>query len=745
MDIDIPSASLTKGRGTMLASVRVRKGAELRGHALGTNVPLSKLRAMGMLADAVEGYGSGSVEVFGKLDAPAFDASINLSPVQIGGSVLPASSFGVKLRPIEKQKVTLGKTSCGGDISPEFDLAEYRRDEPQGLFHVSGKVFGGQVDLQGLEITQQREKVLRGVVELKDLDIGALSELVPQVAVAKERPHGNMSGTVHLVQLPMERPLDAAARIDLSGLTLGYGQGTIEVIGGETQPFELGGGKLHIPGLVIATQGPRGERAVVDLAGSVKDLDRAPNVDLALNLRPIDLSQLSLEGVDRAKGRIQGQLRAKGPIDKLVYSGGLALTGGELTLPDITLSRIEVAVEVDSDELKITRGSARMGNGTLQLGGSAKLRDLEVLGARAVITARNVSLPMERGLEASADSTLIATWKPGVKGDDKRSLPRITGTVDLKSFRYTRPVTMNADISALAQRGQRTEFESYDPEQDMVELDITIRSNRPLELSNNLLEADLEIDKSGLQLAGTNQRFGMRGDIKLKAGGRIQLRQHEFEIREGHVRFNDLTEIRPEVDVTAVTEYRRYSTASATSGTDTGGSSSATSGAAGGRWRIQMHAYGDAEELKIDLSSNPELAQDDIFLLLTIGLTRAELDQQQASVGESVALEALGTLTGADKAVTKAIPVIDDFRFGSAYSSRTGRTEPTVTIGKRLAERIRASVTSGVSDSREVRSNVEWRLNRRVSIEGSYDNVNDLTSSSLGNLGADIRWRMEFQ
>ncbi len=159
-----------------------------------------------------------------------------------------------------------------------------------------------------------------------------------------------------------------------------------------------------------------------------------------------------------------------------------------------------------------------------------------------------------------------------------------------------------------------------------------------------------------------------------------------------------------------------------------------------------MRAHGDADKLKIDLTSDPALAQDDIFLLITIGLTRAELDQaQSASVGESVALEALGTLTGADKAVTDAVPIIDELRFGSAYSSRTGRTEPTITIGKRLAERIRANVTSGVAESREIRSNVEWQLSPRVSVEGSYDNVNDISSSSLGNLGADVRWLMEFE
>jgi translocation and assembly module TamB len=195
------------------------------------------------------------------------------------------------------------------------------------------------------------------------------------------------------------------------------------------------------------------------------------------------------------------------------------------------------------------------------------------------------------------------------------------------------------------------------------------------------------------------------------------------------------------VDVTAVTEYRRYGGSMDASSAPTSSSLPSTSG----EWKVSMHAHGDAETLRIDLSSQPQLSQDDIFLLLTLGVTRAELDQVQSSaLGESVALQALGALTGADQVVTEAIPVIDEFRLGS-LSSRSGRSEPAVTIGKRLSERIRAFVTSGLSESRDVRSNVEVKINRKVSIEGSYDNVNDISSSTLGNLGADIRWRMDFQ
>jgi translocation and assembly module TamB len=68
-----------------------------------------------------------------------------------------------------------------------------------------------------------------------------------------------------------------------------------------------------------------------------------------------------------------------------------------------------------------------------------------------------------------------------------------------------------------------------------------------------------------------------------------------------------------------------------------------------------------------------------------------------------------------------------------------------VSVGKRITEDVRATVTTGLSDNREVRSNIEWKLSRGISVQGSYDNVNDVSSSALGNIGADLRWRIEFE
>jgi translocation and assembly module TamB len=322
----------------------------------------------------------------------------------------------------------------------------------------------------------------------------------------------------------------------------------------------------------------------------------------------------------------------------------------------------------------------------------------------------------------------------------------VTGDVTLTQFEYTRPINLATDFNAFGVRAKRTVVDTYDPSLDALTLDLRVKSRAPLRIKNNLVEVSLGIDSGALSVTGTNQRLGLRGDLKAQAGGRFHLRANEFDIRQAYIRFDDPTRIAPNVDVIAVTEYRRYTDTTASSSAAAGGV--ATAQRAGSIWRITLHAYGDSENLRLDMTSDPPLSQEDIVLLLTIGMTRAEVDQLQAgSLGASAALEALATVSGADKAVKEAVPIIDDFRFGSAYSPRTGRTEPQVTVGKRLTDNVRASVTSGLTSDqdRELRSNIEWRLNTQVSVQGSYDNINDVSSSTVGNVGVDLRWRLEFE
>ena len=91
-----------------------------------------------------------------------------------------------------------------------------------------------------------------------------------------------------------------------------------------------------------------------------------------------------------------------------------------------------------------------------------------------------------------------------------------------------------------------------------------------------------------------------------------------------------------------------------------------------------MHASGDTDEPKLRFTSEPALQQHDIILLLQVGMTRAELDSSLgSSLAQTVGLEALSAAAGFDQAVKSTLPLIDEFRIGNQYSSKTGRPEPT--------------------------------------------------------------------
>ncbi|MCA9601484.1 MAG: translocation/assembly module TamB domain-containing protein, partial [Myxococcales bacterium] len=289
------------------------------------------------------------------------------------------------------------------------------------------------------------------------------------------------------------------------------------------------------------------------------------------------------------------------------------------------------------------------------------------------------------------------------------------------------------DVAASFVRGafrtERTTVRRYDPEQDMVALDIRVVQGAPFRIANNLISADVRIrtQDQPFRIVGTDQRLGALGTLEIPRGSML-FRSSRFEIRRGVVDFADGTRINPSFDVAAFTEVRR------------------SSGFTGPNWRVNLHAHGDLDAFRLDTSSEPALSQEDIILLLTMGMTRAEADQLQAGdVTESAALEALATVTGINREVRRAVPVIDDFRVTSQYSPRTNRTEPQVAVGKRITDSVRLSAATGLSDSRQLKTAVEWRVGDQTALQAAYDNVNASTASSLGNIGVDVRWRLEFQ
>ncbi len=749
-ELDVHALTLHKVRhekdgstvGSVLGSFKTDIGGAIHGNFVLEGVPLSRVQTLGAIGADLDGSVSGIAQVFGTFDEIKMDADVDVSPVVYKSGHYGASQLHVSLLQTTPPAPSLGRTRCGGLIGGLFDKEAYLRDtSSHGEFTVTGDVAGGQIAVRKFSMSRAKVPVIAGALSLRRLDLAAVGR---SLGIADAPPAGEVSGELIIDKIIQGQYASAIVRFAPSAMFVEREQKRISL-----RPtgawLTLVDDTLTVSPLAFDLFTPAGLTGSISVHGAATKVTTNPQLDFDAQLMPVDLGVLVgvVDKLDAAKGTLEGSVHMTGPARDPDVEGGFHVRGGELAIKGVpgAIQNLDIDIVADTSELRISRATAKFSGGTLSITGRAPIRNLSFAGAEANIEVRGVRLTPSEGINVGMDADLTLSLGNG-NAVDGRTLPKLGGDLTLTSFEYTRPINLASDLSSLGGgKSKRTVVDTYDPSLDVLSLDVRVHSRVPLRIKNNLAELSLVMEGDTLTVSGTNQRMGLRGGLKAQPGGRFRLPfgASVFEVKQAFLRFDDPTRIAPNIDVFAETEYRRG---------DSGSSAPLNGSTArgGSLWRIGLHAYGETDDLKIEMTSDPPLSQEDIVLLLTIGMTRAELDQLQAgALGAGAALEAFSAVSGASNAVRDAIPVIDDFRFGSAYSPKTGRTGPQVTIGKRITTDVRANVSKGLSEDNDLRANVQWRLSNRVSLQGSYDNVSDVSSSSVGNLGLDLRWRLEFE
>jgi translocation and assembly module TamB len=779
-EIDVRSLSLVKvkkeGRaplGSVLGSVAVHRGGALRGSLVLQGFPLGRADMLGTAAAKVEGAASGVARIGGSLTAWEIDADVNMTPVRILGVPFGGSDLHIGMNQLPPKAKVIGKTLCGAPISQPFDKEAYLKDTSvQGNYTVDGALFGGQVKVEKLVVTRQKSPVISGRIGLSRFDLGPLGKLLvvdespeAEAAAVGASPAlgGEITGELEIDRVATDDIAHARGRFTPRAMRVSRGTQTLSL---RTSPSSAAGAPVgppivisladdavQLPPVTFDLAAPNGFKGAFALKGGATKVTRGAELALEAELSPIDLGILVgiVPRMSRATGTLSGKVLVRGKATQPEFDGQLKVRSGEFGFKGLPggLTEVEIDLVADENEARVTRASGHFLGGDISMTARMPIKGGQLGIAEATITGRQLYVAPSEGVKTTLDADMQITLNPTATTAAGR-LPQVGGEVTITAFEYTKPITI--DLTGF--RGaKRTVVENYDPTLDSLALGFDVRSRVPLRFRNNLVDAQLAIDPRGLRVTGTNQRIGLRGELTTLTGGHVRVFANDFEVQKGSIRFDDPTRIAPHVDITALTEYRRYNNTLATAGSGgantTGGAATtggiSSGGQGGGLWRITLHAYGDADDLKIDMTSDPALSREDIFFLLTIGLTRAEVDQVRAgSVYASAAFEAIGTVSGVDRAVKQAIPVIDDFRPGTAYSPRSGRVEPNITVGRRLGENVRARLTSGLAEDPQLRSTIEWRLGRSFTVEPSYDRINTASSSNVGNFGIDFRWRLEF-
>lgn len=746
MDMDLHAATLhKKGGGTVLATGTVRRGGNLNMKVTASGVSLAALSALPATNIPIEGAIDAVAEVGGTFDTMKIVADANISPVKVEGFTLDRSRLRVVREPLDKVEASLQPDAkgCYQKVVPKpFDVAKWTADRPDGEFAITGTLFGKSIQLDDFRVTDQRKKIARGKIAIRGLDLAPLSLLRPEntadVLEGKAEPapmvpvSGSASADVTLIEHPVSEWWNSVGRIE--GITIDATRADVSIATVKPTPtIAFGKEGVSLPTTQLSLK--FGDAPTKVLVGAnitrFPDDSKPPALAATIDLPTIPLARLEEfmpKFIDRAEGTARAKLAVGGTLETPTWDGELRIEKGAFTFKQFAMPLVGVdgTIKIDPKKgVQIDKLHGELGGGTIDATGGVALKGTNIGDADFKFAMRGVNFRQGDDLSMTFDSDLRVTWSPPEPGE-KAKPARVEGVVDVDTFLYEKQIKI-FDVSAI-QAAKRTEVEAYDPERDMVAFDVEVRSKRGFKVKNNLVDATLAVGQSGLRVVGSNQRWGLLGELGVIKGGIFKLRRNDFDIREGILRFEDETKIDPNIDVSAVTEFRRAASAGSTA-----------------EWRIKMHVYGTRDELKMDLSSEPNLSQEDLVWLLTIGMTKAESAQIGGNVASGAGLELLANVSGVNETLSQAIPVIDEFRFGSAYSLRTGRTEPQVTFGKKLSDALRASVTQGFGERREIQANIEWRLMKGVSLLGSYDNVNDVSSQGLGNFGFDLRYRLEFE
>lgn len=747
MDLDVHGATLKKkGGGTIVASGGVRRGGLLNMKVTAAGVNLKSLAAMPATKIPIDGAVDAVAEVGGTFDTMKIAADVWMTPVRVGEYTLDRS----KLRVIREPLASIAPSPAPDEKGcypksklPPFDPMKWATDPLTGEFSLTGELFGGAVKFQDMRLTDARKKVARGKVSIRNLDLGALSLVRFETAEESLGTENDKAAVVPIVgkasaDLTLEKyPLDAwwnsVGKVENITVDIARGDLGIATVA-PTPTLSFGATGVTLPQTTLSLRFGEVPTRVVLAAKILRHAGdtKPPDLEAYIDLPAVPLKRLEEflpRFVERAEGIARARLRVSGTLATPTWDGEVAIEKGAFAFKQISMPLIGVNGKIKIDPkrgISIENLKGELGGGTFEVTGGAGIKGTKLGDVDVKLSAKAVNFRYGEGMTTTFDADIRTTWSPGDLGQPSDPA-RVEGVVEIDSFIYEK--RMGASILGSGVGGsKRTDVDVYDPAKDTATLDIEVKSKHGFRVRNNLVDATLGIGTGGLRVTGTNQRWGVLGDLLVQKGGVIKFRRHDFEIIDGALRFEDDTKVDPNIDLTAVTDFRRAASAGSTA-----------------EWRIRLHAYGTKDDLKFDLTSDPTLSQEDLIFLLTIGMTKAESAQIGANVAGGAGLDLLANVTGVNETLSQAIPVIDDIRFGTAYSLRTGRTEPQVTFGKRLSDALRASVTSGFGERREIQANIEWQITRDFSVRGSYDNVNDVSSQSLGNLGVDLRYRLEFE
>jgi translocation and assembly module TamB len=536
---------------------------------------------------------------------------------------------------------------------------------------------------------------LSGKVSIKNIDLDPF--LLTALHLKEFSGHANADGDISLngsLKLPQSIIVDA----NLSRLAMNYANVRLE----NTGPVHFRSTKdsLEIDPVTL-----RGVDTNLQIAGSVQFAGRRA-VGLRLN-GAMDLRLISgfVPNLD-ARGPAQINASFEGTLERPRITGRVHIENASARAADFPtgLSAIKGDVVFDATRLYFENMSAESGGGTLHLSGNVNYAESPLRYDVSVRTDRvRIRYPEGMSWLVGGSLRLTGTTASGVLSG-KVTIERVTLTQGLQ--------VAGMLVSAKEGIGSPTTSSSY-----LRNLQFDVEAVSAPDARMEWPGAELQAD-ANLRVRGTWEHPILLGHIHLLSGD-LYFAGNRYRVTRGDLNFANPFRLDPVLNVEATTTIQQY--------------------------EITLNFNGPASKLTLAYRSDPPLPANDIITLLALGQTSSEGAARSGGTSQS------GT-AGASAILSEAISSQLGGRLERLFGITRFRVDPglsgvgstgsqqnagsRVTVEQQITRNLTITYVSNVSSTQQQVIQVEYNVDRNVSIVGLRD--------QNGTFGIDIKIKKRF-
>jgi translocation and assembly module TamB len=537
---------------------------------------------------------------------------------------------------------------------------------------------------------------LSGKVSIKNIDLDPF--LLAALHLKEFSGHANADGDIS-VNGTLNQPQSIIVDASLSRLAMNYANVRLE----NTGPVHFRSTKdsLEIDPVTL-----RGTDTNLQIAGSVLFAGRR-TVGLRLN-GALDLRLLTgfMPDVD-ARGPAQINASFEGTLDRPRITGRVHIENASARAKDFPtgLSAVNGDLVFDATRLFFENVSAESGGGTLHLSGSVNYAERPLRYDVSLRTDR-VRIRYPEGMSWLVGGSLRLTGTPAAG--------LLSGRVIIDRVTLTQGLEV-ASLLVSAKQGISSPTTSS-PYLRNLQFDVEALSapDARMEWPGAQLQAD-----ANLRVRGTWEHPILLGHIHILSGD-LYFAGNRYRVSRGDLNFSNPFRLDPVLNVEATTTIQQY--------------------------EITLNFNGPASKLTLAYRSDPPLPTTDIVTLLALGQTSSESTTRSGGTNQSGSAGASAILTEAVSSQLggrlERLFGITRFRVdpGLAGVGSTGSQQNAgsrVTVEQQITRNLTITYVSNVSSTQQQVIQVEYNVDRNVSIVGLRD--------QNGTFGIDVKIKKRFQ